>query len=199
MGGGVKTKLIYRLCTERSHHAPGQRQEPGATAACATAAGSTNELWATDFLADCLIDGRRFRVPTVVDLCKRECLLLWAQRSITGQQIAVWLNRVITQRGAPRSVTCNSGPEFSWGAMEAWEQQQGVRLDFVSPAKPVTNAFIESFNGRLQDECVNVKLLLDLADVGDKLDRWRVNYNRPPSQQLARRSHAARVRATNRG
>ena len=130
-----------------------------------------------DFVAARLLDGRWFRILTVVDQFTRECLLLLADSSLTGQKVALALSLVIAKRGAPVSITVDNGTEFYSHAMEAWAYQYGVQLDFIRPSKPVENSYIESFNGRLRDECLNVQVFFALSDVREKLERWRQDYN----------------------
>ena len=130
-----------------------------------------------DFVAAHLLDGRWFRVLTVVDQFTRECLLLLADSSLTGQKVALALSQVIAARGALVSITVDNGTEFASKAMDAWAYQYRIQLDFIRPGKPVENSYIESFNGRLRDECLNVEVFFTLADVRDKLECWRQDYN----------------------
>jgi putative transposase len=131
-----------------------------------------------DFVAARLLDGRWFRVLTVVDQFTRECLLLLADRSLTGQKVALALSLIVgAERGAPASITVDNGSEFYSRAMEAWAYQYAVQLDFIRPGKPVENSYIESFSGRLQDECLNIQVFFALADVREKLELWRQDYN----------------------
>jgi len=133
-------------------------------------------------------------VLTVVDQFTRECLLLLADSSLTGHKVALALSQVIAERGAPESITVDNGTEFYSRAMGAWAYQYGVQLDFIRPGKPVENSYIESFNGRLRDECLNVQVFFKLSDVREKLERWRQDYNqvrphsalgdRPPEEFL---------------
>jgi putative transposase len=111
-----------------------------------------------DFVAARLIDGRWFRVLTVVDQFTRECLLLLADSSLTGHNVALALSQVIAERGTPVSITVDNGTEFGSRAMDGWAYQFGVQLDFIRPGKPVENSYIESFNGRLRDECLKVEV-----------------------------------------
>ena len=136
-------------------------------------ANRPNEKWSMDFVATRLLDGRWFWVLTVVDQFTRECLLLLADSSLTGQKVASALSQVIAARGAPVSITFDNGPEFASKAMDVWAYQYRVQLDFIRPGKPVENSYIESFNGRLRDECLNVEVFFTLADVRDKLERWK--------------------------
>ena len=123
-----------------------------------------------DFVAARFLDGRWFRVLTVVDQFTRECLLLLGDGSLTGHKVALALSQVIAERGTPVSIMVDNGTEFCSRAMEGWAYQYGVQLDFIRPGKPVENSYIESFNGRLRDECLNVEVFFALTDVRDKLE-----------------------------
>jgi putative transposase len=116
-----------------------------------------------DFVSDKLADGRGFRILTVIDQFTRECVLLEAQRSMSGAKVAEALQRVIDGEGAaPESITCDNGSEFAGRVLEAWAMKHGVQLDFIRPGRPVENGFIESFNGRLRDEFLNVEWFASL-------------------------------------
>ena len=131
-----------------------------------------------DFVSDRFVDGRWFRVLTVVDQFTRECLLLYADRALSGGKVAAQLERVVKDRGVPLSITVDNGSEFASRAMDAWAYGHGIRLDFIRPGKPVENGYLESFNGRLRDECLNVSLFFSLEDAREKLEQWRRDYNR---------------------
>ena len=147
-----------------------------------------NQRWSMDFVSERLADGRWFRILTIWDHYTRECLCAYADRSQTGEKVAGQLHRLIEVRGAPESVTSDNGAEFTGRAMDTWAHQAGVKLNFIRPGKPVENGYIESFNGRLRDECLNVEVFLDLADARRKLDAWRNDYNqRRPHSALADR------------
>ena len=103
----------------------------------------------------------------------RECLLLLADSSLNGHKIAAALSLVVAERGAPDSIT-----EFGSRAMEVWAYQHRVQLDFIRPGRPTENGYIESFNGRLRDECLNTEVFFTLADAWEKLKLWRHDYNR---------------------
>jgi putative transposase len=131
-----------------------------------------------DFVSDRFADGRWFRILTVVDQYTRECLCLHPERSQTGRKVAGQLTRIVVLRGAPESITSDNGSEFVGKAMEIWSHQTGVKLDFIRPGKPVENGFVESFNGRLRDECLNSEVFLDATDAQRKLEQWRSDFNR---------------------
>lgn len=155
-----------------------------------------NQRWSMDFMSDRLTDGRAFRVLTVVDQFSRECPLLEADRSLTGQRVVDCLARLAWLHGKPESITVDNGSEFCSRALDAWAYQNGVRLDFIRPGRPVENGFIESFNGKLRDECLNTELFFTLEDARQKLERWRRDYNEqrphsalgglPPMEHLRR-------------
>jgi putative transposase len=178
-GWAVNAKRIYRLYTADglAVRTKVRKKIARRTRVPVQSATRPNEKWSMDFIAARLLDGRWFRVLTVVDQFTRECLLLLADSSLTGQKVALALSLVVAERGAPKSITVDNGSEFYSRAMEAWAYQYGVQLDFIRPGKPVENSYIESFNGRLRDECLNVQVFFALADVREKLERWREDYN----------------------
>ena len=143
-------------------------------------------------MSDKLADGRSFRILTVVDQFTRECICLNADRAMTGVQVAQALERAKVERGRlPASITVDNGTEFSSRAWEAWVMANDVQLCFIRPGRPVENGFIESFNGRLRDECLNVEWFVSLADARQKLAKFREHYNHErPHSALADRTPA---------
>jgi putative transposase len=135
------------------------------------------ERWSMDFVHDALADGSQFRVLTVVDQWSRQSPILEAASSMSGRTVGAALDRALVAGQAPRSITVDHGTEFMSRALEDWAYQRGVQLDFIRPGKPVENAFIESFNGRLRDECLNVHQFTSIADAQAKIEAWRVDYN----------------------
>jgi putative transposase len=143
------------------------------------------DRWSMDFVHDALADGRQFRVLTVVDQWSRQSPILEVASSLSGATVGVALDRVLPAGAAPRSITVDHGTEFMSRALEDWAYRRGVQLDFIRPGKPVENAFIESFNGRLRDECLNVHQFLSIEDAQAKIEAWRVDYNqRRPHSSL---------------
>jgi putative transposase len=114
-----------------------------------------NQQWAMDFMQDALHNGRRIRLLTVMDIYTKECLRIEVDTSIGGRRVAKVLSRIAVFRGLPDNIVVDNGPEFVSNALDAWAYEQGIKLSFIRPGKPVENAFIESFNGRLRDECLN--------------------------------------------
>ena len=135
------------------------------------------ERWSMDFVHDALADGRPFRILTVVDQWSRSSPLLEVAVRMSGETVGAALDRVLTSTQRPRSITVDHGTEFQSRALEDWAYGRGVQLDFIRPGKPIENAFIESFNGRLRDECLNVHQFVSIADAQAKIEAWRRDYN----------------------
>ena len=133
-----------------------------------------------DFVAQRLPDGRWMRVLTIVDQFTRECLALFADVSLNGEKVAVVLDRIVADRGTPQSITVDNGTEFASKAVDLWAYQNAVHLNFIRPGRPVENGYIESFNGRLRDEFLNVEVFFSVADARHKLELWRQDYNLAP-------------------
>jgi len=136
-----------------------------------------NEQWSMDFMRDQLAGGRVFRLLTVVDHYTRESPVIEVDLSLPGGRVAQALDRVAGHRGLPRSIRVDNGPEFTGRALDEWAHLRGVKLEFIRPGKPVENAFIESFNGRLREECLNQHWFLDLEDARRTIEAWRISYN----------------------
>ena len=114
---------------------------------------------------------------TVVDAFTREALAIDVEPGIKGEQVLEAMSRITAKRGAPKTIRVNNGPEFISKALDLWAYANGVTLDFSRPGKPTDNAFIESFNGRLRDECLNANWFLSLDDARSKIEAWRRDYN----------------------
>ena len=140
-------------------------------------AESINELWAMDFLQDALFNGRRIRVLAIIDTFTRECLRVEVDTSIRGQRVVTALSQIAPMRGLPENIIVDNGPEFISNVLDAWAYELTVKLHFIRPGKPVDNAFIESFNGRLRDECLNQNWFMSLGHARQILEEWRVDYN----------------------
>ena len=136
-----------------------------------------HERWSMDFVHDQLFDGRPFRILTVIDQLSRESPLVEVDFSMSGQSVAEALEARIVDMPAPVSITVDHGTEFTSKALEDWAWRRGVKLDFIRPGKPTENGHIESFNGRLRDECLNVMQFMSLDDAREKIEAWRVDYN----------------------
>ena len=136
-----------------------------------------NQRWSLDFVSDALTDGRRFRILTVVDDHTRENLALVADTSLSGLRVTRELDRLIAERGAPGTIVSDNGTEFTSMAILRWVQETGIDWHYIAPGKPTQNAFIESFNGKLRDECLNETLFSSLAEARSTLEEWQEDYN----------------------
>jgi putative transposase len=136
-----------------------------------------NQIWSMDFVADALFDGRKLRALTVVDNYTRESLAIDVGQSLKGEDVVATLTRITSTRGLPATIKVDNGSEFISKAMDKWAYERGVELDFSRPGKPIDNAKIESFNGRLRQECLNMHWFLSLDDARSKIEAWRQYYN----------------------
>jgi putative transposase len=136
-----------------------------------------NLSWSMDFVADGLIGGRRLRCLTIVDDCTRECLAIEVDTSITGVRVQGVLERLADTRGLPKSITVDNGPEFDGQVLDKWAYRRSVQLSFIRPGKPNENAYIESFNGKFRDECLNEHWFINLAHARSVIEAWRIEYN----------------------
>ena len=148
-----------------------------------------NERWSLDFVSDTFTDGRRFRALAVGDDCTRECLALVADTSLSGARVARELDALIAIRGKPTTCVSDNGTELTSMAILAWSKGAGLDWHYIQPGKPQQNAFVESFNGRLRDECLNETAFSSLAEARAVLAAWRDDYNRVrPHSALANRT-----------
>ena len=136
-----------------------------------------NHIWSMDFMRDNLSSGRAIKVLSVVDTYTRKCFRIEVDTSINGMRVARVLSEIGQIEGLPEIIINDNGPEFISNAMDNWAYQRGVKLTFIRPGKPVENAYIESFNGRLRDECLNENWFLTLEHARGIIERWRVDYN----------------------
>ena len=136
-----------------------------------------NECWSMDFVADQLFNGQRIRALTVVDNFSRESLAITVDFALKAEDVVATMRHVQALRGTPQRIQVDNGSEFISLALDQWAYEQSVMLDFSRPGKPTDNPFIESFNGSLRDECLNVHWFLSLDDARDKIERWRQDYN----------------------
>lgn len=133
--------------------------------------------YAMDFVHDRLVTGRRFKCLTMTDLCSKEVPVIEVDVSIGGARVCRILDQVFATRPLPETLMLDNGPEFAGTALDAWAAQRGVHLHFIQPGKPVQNAFIESFNGKFRDECLNEHWFLTLQEAQLVIEAWRREYN----------------------
>jgi len=136
-----------------------------------------NERWSMDFVADSIVTGRRFRALTIVDNYTRECPTIEVDTSLGGRRVVSVLDRLADIRGLPETITVDNGPEFAGKTLDEWAYRKSVKLNFIRPGKPIENAYIESFNGRLRDECLNTNWFISLKHAREVIEEWRKDYN----------------------
>ena len=155
----------------------GGRKRALGTRAPIAAPDGPNRRWSLDFVSDTLSDGRRFRMLCVVDDFSRKCLGLVADTSLSGRRVARELDTIATARGLPSTVVSDNGTGLTSVAILRWSQERGVAWHYIAPGKPTQNAFVESFNGRLRDECLNETVFTSLRQARAVLAAWRGDYN----------------------
>ena len=136
-----------------------------------------NQRWSLDFVSDQLMNGRLFRMLTVVDDCTRECRGILMDFSIGGRRVSRFLDQLIDIQGKPVNTLTDNDTEFTSRAMFFWAQERNIQLNFIEPGKPSQNAFIESFNGRLRDECLNESVFRNIHHARTVIASWRQHYN----------------------
>jgi putative transposase len=139
---------------------------------------AANQTWVVDFIHDSLMSGRRFRAFAVLDEWSRESLAIEVDLSLTGERVTRVLEQLRNRRGLPTVIQADNGPELRGRVLDQWAYDNGVRLQFIEPGKPIQNAHIESFNARLREECLNEHVFVSLDDARSKIEKWRVEYNR---------------------
>jgi len=146
---------------------------------------AANQEWALDFAGDVTDGGRRLRVLSVIDAFTRECLALETGTSFPGRRVTRALEAVMMRRGAPEGVRGGNGPELTSRRYLAWFAEQKISAIHIQPGRPMQNGHVESFHGRLRDECLNTNWFLNLWDARRKISAWREHYNtRRPHSQL---------------
>ena len=172
-------KRVYRLYREEglAMRIRQRRRIRWSGAVVKPAASQPNERWSMDFVSDCVSSGKVIRMLTIVDDCTRECPVIEVDTSLGGLRVRRVLDRIASERGLPGAIVLDNGPEFRGRALAAWSEERGVRLEFIQPGKPTQNAYIESFNGRLRDECLNANWFTSLSDARRKVETWRLDYN----------------------
>lgn len=178
-GWVVNHKRVERLYRQEGLSLRRKRRRKHASQLRVVLPSSTriNERWSMDFVTDSLTNGRRFRSLTVVDDHSRESVAIEADFSLTGERVARVLERLAITRGLPNVITVDNGPEFAGKALDAWAYQNHIKLHFIRPGKPVENAYIESFNGRFRDECLNENLFRTMEEARVVIEAWRCDYN----------------------
>jgi putative transposase len=136
-----------------------------------------NRIWALDFMHDALANGRRIRFFTAVDACTRECLELETDFGFSGDRVTRILDMLLVTRGMPEIIMSDNGPEFQSAAIMRWSARNRVHWHFIDPGKPNQNAWIESFNGKFRDGCLNLHAFSDLEEAQTIATQWKEEYN----------------------
>ena len=197
-GWQVNAKCVWRICREeglavRKHRRRKIRRE----LIPAMPVTRPNQRWAMDYVSDSLASGRKIRTLTIVDTYTRECLAMEVDTSLPGQRVRRVLERLATQRLRPEEIRVDNGPEFLSRAVASWCEENRLRLWHIQPGKPMQNGHIESFNGRLRDECLNANWFTSLSDARKRIEAWRNDYNENrPHSALNYRTPAEFARAS---
>jgi putative transposase len=178
-GVEINRKKLYRIYREEGltvRKRGGRKRALGTRAPMAIPQGA-NQRWSLDFVSDSLADGRRFRILCVIDDFSRECLATVVDTSLSGLRVARELDRIAEIRGLPCMVVSDNGTELTSNAMLKWQEERKVEWHYIAPGKPMQNGFVESFNGRLRDECLNEHLFDNLRHARQLIAAWREDYN----------------------
>jgi putative transposase len=175
----INHKRTERIYKEEGLALRRKRRRKGAASArvIIPAPERPNQKWSMDFVTDSVVTGRRFRALTIVDDYSRECPAIEVDTSLGGARVVNVLERLAEMRGLPEVITVDNGPEFAGKVLDEWAYRKGVKLSFIRPGKPVENAFAESFNSRLRDECLNDNWFLSLRHAREVIETWRKDYN----------------------
>ncbi|MFN3913963.1 MAG: IS3 family transposase [Aquabacterium sp.] len=176
---GVNHKRVYRLYSQAQLAVRKRKKVRRAASERVplTVAVRVNEVWSMDFVSDSLANGRRIKCLTVADDFTHECVDIAVDYGISGQYVTRLLDRAAIFRGYPAAVRTDNGPEFTCRAFIAWAQAHGVRHILIQPGRPMQNGYIESFNGKFRDECLNEHWFQTLPQARSEIASWRQDYN----------------------
>ena len=178
-GFKVNHKKVYRIYKEENLTVKKRKRKKTAKylGEKALAPIRPNERWSMDFVHDSLACGRKIRTLNIVDDFTRECLAIEVDHSIGGKRVIKVLERLKAERGLPESILTDNGSEFTGNDMGRWAYARNQRHLFIEPGKPFQNCFVESFNGRFRDECLNEHWFLNLQHAKEVIEEWRLDYN----------------------
>lgn len=178
-GVTVNWKKRYRLYKEErlSVRKRGGRKRALGTRAPMAIPQDANQRWSLDFVSDTLTDGRRFRILCVIDDFSRECLATVVDNSISGERVARELDAIAERRGYPCMIVSDNGTALTSNGILAWQEERQVEWHYIAPGKPMQNGLVESFIGRLRDECLNERLFTRYRHARDSIEEWRIDYN----------------------
>jgi len=194
-GWKANHKLVHRLYQEERlaiRRRGRQKRGLGGVMAGSWCPIAANQRWSLDFTEDCLANGRRFRTANLKDDCTRECPAILVAFSLPGRRVVAMLEDVACERGHPDMLVVDNGPELRGRDLDRWAYENGVRLFFIDPGKPMQNGSIESFNGRFREECLDQSWFTSLAEARRVIEAWRLDYNEQrPHTSLRLRTPAA--------
>lgn len=178
-GVRVNHKRVERLYTEEKLQVRKRKRKkvPVADRQPLVRPHAANEVWSMDFIFDRIASGRTLKCLAIVDDATHESVAVIPEHAIGGQQLVRILDRLQIERGLPRVIRSDNGKEFTGKAMLGWAHERGVKLRLIEPGKPNQNAYIESFNGRLRDECLNEHWFTSLGQARGVIEAWRREYN----------------------
>jgi putative transposase len=176
----INMKKTYRIYREENLQVRRKRRKrlPARDRVPMPVPDGMNQRWSMDFVSDQLATGRRFRILNIMDDYTRECVGQIVDFSISGERVSRFLDQLSQERGLPRAIVSDNGTEFTSKAMFVWSQRTSVELRFIQPGKPQQNGFVESFNGKFRDACLNEHWFLDLSDARRHIEAWRIHYNK---------------------
>ncbi len=178
-GWQINHKRVYRLYKQEglSLRLKTKKKRTSAPRVPLPAPNAPNECWSMDFVADRLSNGRPFRMLTLVDNFSRISPAIEVDFSLTGKRVVEVLEQLKSAHGLPKVIKVDNGSEFISKVVDEWAHRHQVKLEFSRPGKPTDNAFIESFNGRLRQECLNQNWFTSLDDAKQIVEDWRQDYN----------------------
>ena len=178
-GWAVNHKRLYRVYREAGLAVRRRKRKriAGVERQVKAPSLAPNQSWSMDFVSDALADGRRLRCLNIVDDFTKECLAIEVDTSLPGQRVVAVLERLEEARGLPLSITIDNGPEFAGKVLDAWAYRKGLKLHFIEPGKPQQNCYIESFNGKFRDECLNEHWFVSMRHARETIAAWRREYN----------------------
>lgn len=178
-GWAVNHKRLYRVYREAGLAVRRRKRKriAGVERQVKAPSLAPNQSWSMDFVSDALADGRRLRCLNIVDDFTKECLAIEVDTSLPGQRVVAVLERLEEARGLPLSITIDNGPEFAGKVLDAWAYRKGLKLHFIEPGKPQQNCYIESFNGKFRDECLNEHWFVSMRHARETIAAWQREYN----------------------
>jgi len=196
----VNHKRVYRLysAAKLAVRKRKKAKRPASERVPLQIAQMVNEVWSMDFVSDSLANGRRIKCLTVADDFSHECVDIATDYGISGQYVTRLLDQAAIFRGYPRAVRTDNGPEFTSRAFMAWAQTHGIRHLLIEPGRPMQNGYIESFNGKFRDECLNEHWFETLPQARSAIAIWRQDFNEVRPHSSCRRMPPAKFAALHR-